>query len=240
MEKNNYILIFFLFVNIIFSQEKNFKTIIGQVVNDTISIGGIHVINSNSGSKTITVQIKPQLIIIEEDVFMSDSIRVYLEPLVNELESVTVSPMKLSGDLISDLNKVKENDVFNFDDVGIPGFKGERREKIVYRNSSQILVNVILLPVMPLNIDAVYKQLSGYYKNLRKARKLDSRFGSAADIIQFYGVEFFIKSFNLKKESVYEFVIGSMETHDIENDFKNSNHALVLTNFKKFYESNYN
>lgn len=260
MEKNNYILIFFLFVNIIFSQEKNFKTIIGQVVNDTISIGGIHVINSNSGSKTITdnlgffevgvrlndsifftsVQIKPQLIIIEEDVFMSDSIRVYLEPLVNELESVTVSPMKLSGDLISDLNKVKENDVFNFDDVGIPGFKGERKEKIVYRNSSQILVNVILLPVMPLNIDAVYKQLSGYYKNLRKARKLDSRFGSAADIIQFYGVEFFIKSFNLKKESVYEFVIGSMETHDIENDFKNSNHVLVLTNFKKFYESNYN
>ena len=39
---------------IILQQENNFKTIVGEVINDTIDISGIHVINSTSGAKTIT------------------------------------------------------------------------------------------------------------------------------------------------------------------------------------------
>jgi len=238
-------------------QEKNFKTLVGEVINDTIDVSGIHVINGSSGGKTITdkdgyfkvgvrkndsifftsVQIKTQMIIIEETVFKSDSIRVYLEPIVNQLESVTVSPNNLSGDLLADMKQIKEKEVFNFDDAGIPGFKGERKEKIVYKNSSSVLVSVILLPLMPLDVDAVYKQLSGYYKTLRSARKLESRSGTAVDIIQFYGVDFFIDSYDLNINSVYEFVLGSMENYDVEVYFRNSNHNLVLTSFKNFYES---
>ena len=57
------------------------------------------------------------------------------------------------------------------------------------------------------------------------------------DIIQFYGVDFFINNYNLEINDVYEFVIGSMENYDVERDFRNSNHILVLTNFQKFHES---
>jgi len=135
------------------------------------------------------------------------------------------------------MKKIEEKEVFNFDDAGIPGFKGERKEKIVYDNSSSILVSVILLPLMPLDIDAVYKQLSGYYKTLRSARQLESRSGAAADIIQFYGVDFFIDNYELQIDNVYEFVLGSMENYDIERDFRNSRHSLVLNSFKKFHES---
>ena len=257
LPKINYILLILLFTNSLFSQEKNYKTLVGEVINDTINVSGIHVINGSSGGKTITdkdgffkvgvrkndsiyftsVQIKTQMIIIEEPIFKSDSIRIYLEPIVNELESVTVSPYNLSGDLLSDMKKIEEKEVFNFDDAGIPGFKGERKEKIVYDNSSSILVSVILLPLMPLDIDAVYKQLSGYYKTLRSARQLESRSGAAADIIQFYGVDFFIDNYELQIDNVYEFVLGSMENYDIERDFRNSRHSLVLTSFKKFHES---
>tara|TARA_Y100001970_G_scaffold22429_1_gene26003 strand:- start:3522 stop:4277 length:756 start_codon:yes stop_codon:yes gene_type:complete len=246
-----------LFSSSLLCQEKNFKTLVGEVINDTIDVSGIHVINGSSGGKTITdkdgyfkvgvrkndsifftsVQIKTQMIIIEETVFKSDSIRVYLEPIVNQLESVTVSPNNLSGDLLADMKQIKEKEVFNFDDAGIPGFKGERKEKIVYKNSSSVLVSVILLPLMPLDVDAVYKQLSGYYKTLRSARKLESRSGTAVDIIQFYGVDFFIDSYDLNINSVYEFVLGSMENYDVEVYFRNSNHNLVLTSFKNFYES---
>ena len=258
LQKTKYILLLLLFFsNSLLSQEKKYKTLIGEVINDTIDVSGIHVINGSSGGKTITdkdgffkvgvrikdsiyftsVQIKTQMIIIEEPIFQSDSIRIYLEPIVNELESVTVSPYNLSGDLLSDIKKIEEKEVFNFDDAGIPGFKGERKEKIIYKNSSSILVSVILLPLMPLDIDAVYKQLSGYYKTLRSARQLESKSVTAADIIQFYGVDFFIDNYELKIHSVYEFVIGSMEKFDVERDFKNSNHGLVLTSFKKFHES---
>ena len=31
----------------------------------------------------------------------------------------------------------------NFDDVGVPGFKGERAERIVYKNDAQVLLNVL-------------------------------------------------------------------------------------------------
>jgi len=257
LQKTSYILLLLLFSNSLFSQENNYKTLIGEVINDTIDVSGIHVINGSSGGKAITdkkgffkvgvrkndsiyftsVQIKTQMIIIEEPIFQSDSIRIYLEPLVNELESVTVSPYNLSGDLMSDIKKIKEKEVFNFDDAGVPGFKGERKEKIVYKNSGSVLVNVILLPLMPLDIDAVYKQLSGYYKTLRSARKLESRSGAAADVIQFYGVDFFINNYELDIDTVYEFVLGAMENYDVERDFRNSNHSLVLKSFKKFYES---
>ena len=257
LQKASYILLFLFISNFLFSQERNFKTIVGEVLNDTINVSGIHVINSSSGGKTITdsdgffkvgvrendsifftsVQIKTQMIIIEKSVYEADSIRVYLEPIVNELEGVTVSPFNLSGDLFADMRQVEEKEVFNFDDAGIPGFKGTRKEKIAYKNSASILVNVILLPIMPLDIDGIYKQLSGYYDTLRKARVLESRSGTVVDIIQFYGVDFFIKNYNLEINDVYEFVIGSMENYDVERDFRNSNHILVLTNFQKFYES---
>jgi len=257
LQKARYILFLVFISNFLFSQERNFKTIVGEVLNDTINVSGIHVINSSSGGKTITdsdgffkvgvrendsifftsVQIKTQMIIIEKSVYEADSIRVYLEPIVNELESVTVSPFNLSGDLFADIKQVEEKEVFNFDDAGIPGFKGEGKEKIAYKNSASILVNVILLPIMPLDIDGIYKQLSGYYDTLRKARVFESRSGAVVDIIQFYGVDFFINNYNLEINDVYEFVIGSMENYDVERDFRNSNHILVLTNFQKFHES---
>ena len=257
LQKIRYILFFIIISNFLFSQERNFKTIVGEVLNDTINVSGIHVINSSSGGKTITdnegffkvgvrendsifftsVQIKTQMIIIEKAVYDADSIRVYLEPIVNELEGVTVSPFNLSGDLLADMKQVEEKEVFNFDDAGVPGFKGQRKEKIAYKNSASILVNVILLPIMPLDIDGIYKQLSGYYDTLRKARVLESRSGTVVDIIQFYGVDFFINNYDLGINDVYEFVIGSMENYDVERDFRNSNHILVLTNFQKFHES---
>ena len=257
LQKARYILLLVFISNFLFSQERNFKTIVGEVLNDTINVSGIHVINSSSGGKTITdsdgffkvgvrendsifftsVQIKTQMIIIEKSVYEADSIKVYLEPIVNELESVTVSPFNLSGDLFADMKQVEEKEVFNFDDAGIPGFKGKGKEKIAYKNSASILVNVILLPIMPLDIDGIYKQLSGYYDTLRKARVLESRSGAVVDIIQFYGVDFFINNYNLEINDVYEFVIGSMENYDVERDFRNSNHILVLTNFQKFHES---
>ena len=84
---------------------------------------------------------------------------------MNELESVTVSPYNLSGDLLSDMKKIEEK-VFNFDDAEYQDLKASVKKNIVYDNSSSILVSVILLPLMPLDIDAVYKQLSGYYKTL--------------------------------------------------------------------------
>ena len=75
------------------AQTAEFKTLFGEVVNDSIDISGIHVINANSGGKTITdqkgsfqigvrkmdsvyfssIQIKKQLIVITCLLYTSDA-----------------------------------------------------------------------------------------------------------------------------------------------------------------------
>ena len=79
--------------------------------------------------------------------------------------------------------------------------------------------------------------MSGYYENLRKNRGLVKQYSSAVNIIEFYGLVFFINKFNLNEGKVYEFVLGALENSNIENDFGTSDHGLVLESFDEFYHS---
>ena len=74
-------------------------------------------------------------------------------------------------------------------------------------------------------------------KNLKIARGLEKRYESIAGIIQFYGINYFKSRYNLNDSDLYEFILGAVENYDIENNFKNSNHGLVLEDFNKFYAS---
>ena len=55
--------------------------------------------------------------------------------------------------------------------------------------------------------------------------------------MEFYGLVFFMNNFQLEEDQVYEFVMGAIENTEIENDFRASNHNLVLESFDKFYTS---
>tara|TARA_B110000503_G_scaffold93807_1_gene141444 strand:- start:12901 stop:13713 length:813 start_codon:yes stop_codon:yes gene_type:complete len=252
------LLCFFLFgTHFIFSQTKqNYKTFKGEVVNDTLNIIGIHIINKTSGARSITnqnglfeigvkrndtilissIQIKPHIIIIESKIFNQDLVRVYVEAFINQLDNVVVKPHGLSGNMLDDMLASGIKDPINFNDVGIPGFNGKREEKIVPVKS--LGLSLLLLPLSGgLDIEAVYKHLSGYYKNLRKNRGLVKQYSSAVNIIEFYGLVFFINKFNLNEGKVYEFVLGALENSNIENDFGTSDHGLVLESFDEFYHS---
>ena len=251
------LLCFFVFgTHFIFSQTKNYKVFKGEVVNDSLNISGIHIINKTSGSRAITnqnglfeigvkrndtivissIQIKPHIIIIESKIFDQDLIRVYIEPFINRLDNVVVKSHNLSGNMLDDMLASGIKDPINFIDVGIPGFEGEREEKIVSEKS--LILQTLLLPISGgLDIEAVYKHLSGYYKKLKKRRLLDKQYVTVVSIIEFYGVVFFINKFNLSEEKVYEFVLGALENSNIESDFKTSDHGLVLESFEEFYKS---
>ena len=251
------LLCFFVFgTHFIFSQTKNYKVFKGEVVNDSLNISGIHIINKTSGSRAITnqnglfeigvkrndtivissIQIKPHIIIIESKIFDQDLIRVYIEPFINRLDNVVVKSHNLSGNMLDDMLASGIKDPINFSDVGIPGFEGEREEKIVSEKS--LILQTLLLPISGgLDIEAVYKHLSGYYKELKKRRLLDKQYVTVVSIIEFYGLVFFINKFNLSEEKVYEFVLGALENSNIESDFKTSDHGLVLESFEEFYKS---
>jgi hypothetical protein len=249
---------FFIGLQIVFSQtNEDYKSFNGEVISDSLNLSGIHIVNKSSGAKSITnqnglftigvkkndtiiissIQIKPHIIVINPKVFDQDLVKVYVEPFINQLENVVVKPHDLSGNLLNDMKDSGVKNSINFDDVGVPGFKGERAERIVYKNDAQILLNVLLLPIMPLNIEGVYKKLSGYYDDLKKTRILDKQFNAVFQAIEFYGVAFFMKNYNLEEDEVYEFVLGAMENSDIEENFRSSNHSLVLNSFNDFYNS---
>ena len=251
------LLCFFVFgTHFIFSQTKNYKVFKGEVVNDSLNISGIHIINKTSGSRAITnqnglfeigvkrndtivissIQIKPHIIIIESKIFDQDLIRVYIDPFINRLDNVVVKSHNLSGNMLDDMLASGIKDPINFSDVGIPGFEGEREEKIVSEKS--LILQTLLLPISGgLDIEAVYKHLSGYYKELKKRRLLDKQYVAVVSIIEFYGLVFFINKFNLSEEKVYEFVLGALENSNIESDFKTSDHGLVLESLEEFYQS---
>jgi len=248
----SFIFWFFLGILSVFSQTKpNFKTLKGEIVNDSVSVSGIHIINKTSGSKTITdingvfeigvkrqdtiiissVQIIPRVIVMENEMLNQTYLKIYVDQFINELSNVVVRSNSLSGNILKDMANSNVKVPINFDDVGIPGFKGIREEKI------EKIVPFIGLPIMSINIEALYKNLSGYYKRLKKRRVWDKQNITTVDVIEFYGVSFFTRSYNLTQDEVYEFVLGAIENSSIQNDFKLSNHGLVLESFDKFYKS---
>jgi len=242
---------------IIFSQTNQYyKSFKGEVVSDSLNLSGIHIINKTSGAKSITnenglfsigvkkndtiiissIQIKPHVIVVNPKIFNQDLIKVYVEPFVNELDNVEVKPHNLSGNMLNDMLDSGIKDPINFDDVGIPGFKGKGKEKIV--SAKSLILSTLLLPLTGgLDIEAVYKHLSGYYKRLKKKRLLDKQYASVVSIMEFYGLIFFINNFELEEDEVYEFVLGALENSNIEKDFRTSDHGLVLESFEKFHQS---
>ena len=257
LKEVSFIVCFFLGLISCFSQSKqNFKVLKGEIVNDSITISGIHIINKTTGSKTITdingvfeigikeqdtiiissVQIKPRVIIIKDDILDQTYIKVYVDQFINELTNVDVKSHNLSGNIMNDMQNSNVKIPINFDDVGIPGFKGERQEKIVSQKS--LILSTLFLPISGgLDIEALYKHLSGYYKSLKNTRAWSKQNLVAVNIIEFYGVNFFTNSYSLKEEEVYEFVLGGIENSSIQNDFKSSDHGLVIEAFDEFYKS---
>ncbi len=247
------VLLFFVLSSL---SAQKYKLLEGRVSHPRLQVEGIHVLNVSRGNAEITdvngvfeisvavgerlifsgIQFKQRELVITETIFSLDEVTVYLEEFVNELREVVVKPHKLSGSLSSDLSTVPKQ--LNFSDVGIPGFKGERKEKIV--SAKSLVLSTLLLPISGgINIDAAYKHISGYYKKLKKRRKLDRQFESIFSMIKFYGVLFFEEEYGIPQEKIYDFVLGCAENSNIIEWYKMGLHQRVMVQFKRFQEERY-
>ncbi|MDB2672339.1 carboxypeptidase-like regulatory domain-containing protein [Flavobacteriaceae bacterium] len=235
---------------------QTYRLLEGRVSHSRLPLEGIHVINASRGNAEITdvngefeisialgerllfsgVQFKQRELIITEAIFSLAEVTVYLEEFVNELKEVVVKPHDLSGSLSSDLSAVPKQ--LNFSDVGIPGFKGEREEKIV--SAKSLILSTLLLPISGgINLEAAYKHLSGYYKKLKKKRKLEGEFEVIFSMIKFYGVFFFEQEYGLPQEKVYDFVLSCSENTNIIKFYKMGMHEEVTTAFDRFNRERY-
>ncbi|MDA1225433.1 MAG: carboxypeptidase-like regulatory domain-containing protein [Bacteroidetes bacterium] len=239
------------------SQINSQRLIEGTVFNDdSYSIEGVHVLNITSEFNTITdsdgnfkiyaslndeiifsaIQFKRKKIIINDDILNSISVKIFLEEFVNELDEVIVNSSRLSGNLSTDLINSGVIEQINFDDVGIPGFKGIRMESIP--TNTQLVSELLLAPLSGgLNIERMYKWFSGYYKNLKKVREYSNDYDLIDQIIKFYGQSFFIQEFNLKIDNIHNFVSSTYLNYPVEKNFKMGNYSVIIEYFKKNFES---
>ena len=223
---------------------QKYKLLTGYVFDSETPISNIHVINTSRGNAEVTdinglfeisvsigeklvfssIQYEKYELIITENIFSSKEITIYLKGFVNELDEVIVTNNPLTGNLKFDLLESGLEEKQNFDDFGIPGFKGVRQEKI--RNATQLLL--ALGTSMQIDVEAVYKHISGYYKRLKKRRSLESKFVSIFSIIKFYGLIFFIENYNIGDNQVYDFILGCSENSDIIHYFNQDLHQKVI------------
>ena len=233
---------------------QNIQDFSGKVVSDSLDISGIHVVNKNSGATTITnqkgefsigvqptdtiifsaVHIKLQALVLDSLVVSQPEINVYIEHAVNELQEVVVKPHNLTGNLADDVTAAPPPPL-NFKDVGIPGFEGERREKIRYSSTGNLILSTLLLPIMPLDIEGVYKQISGYNRRLKESRKLSKQLQTVNSLIDFYGTQFLQDQYSLSSDEIYAFVLACVEnTPDMQTDYLKGNHPLVLEGMTQY------
>ena len=238
---------------------QKYKLLTGYVFDSEIPISNIHVINTSRGNAEVTdinglfeisvsigeklvfssIQYEKYELIITENIFSSKEITIYLKGFVNELDEVIVTNNSLTGNLKYDLLESGLEEKQNFDDFGIPGFKGERKEKI--QNATQLLLG--LGTSMQIDFEAFYKHISGYYKKLKKRRSLDSKFLSIFSIIKFYGLIFFIENYNIDNDQVYDFILGCSENSEIIYYFNQDLHQKViqeLDTYAKIYNNESN
>ena len=233
----------FFFASTLVRAQK-YKLLTGYVFDSEIAISNIHVINTSRGNAEVTdinglfeisvsigeklvfssIQYEKYELIISEKIFSSKEITIYLKGFVNELDEVIVTNNSLTGNLKSDLLELGLEQKQNFDDFGIPGFKGERQEKI--KDATQLLLG--LGTSMQIDVEALYKHVSGYYKKLKKRRSLESKFISIFSIIKFYGLIFFIENYNIADNQVYDFVMGCTENSEIIHYFNQDLHQKVI------------
>lgn len=234
--KNSAIFILFLWTVLSFSQEIELK---GIILN-TDNIDGVHVLNTRAKQFTVTNEkgqfyiaakandtlyfnslvYKDQGFVVSALMIENRTIYVQLEEYVNELQEVLVG-RKLTGDINQDIKQVKIKDSLDFPDVGIPGFQGEPEEKIV--------------PVIPaigigvvVDVEALYKHASGYYKSLKIGRNWDKQDKTIIKVYDHFGHDFFIESCNVAEGQLYEFLLASVEEEGFVNDFNKGSYELLL------------
>ena len=62
---------------------------------------------------------------------------------------------------------------------------------------------------------------------------MDKDFNLISRIITFYGIDYFINTFNLSEDQIYDYVSGTYANYPLKKDFQQNNHAKVMQYFEE-------
>lgn len=229
------LIIFSIFITFSVAQNDNRVEISGKVIVDTNDVEGLTISNTTSKRIAVTdmngefdinvalndkieitaLQFETIYVLINKDIMDSKQLTVFLYERLNRLDEVVILPFNLTGDLASDLNKVR---IFNpklesvyFGEINLEDnsdIDGNPNEDIYYEKVENTILNqdrfyngVDFVKITNWLIKPLFKSNKNTY--LTK----DNENSNYLVLRETYTKDFISSSFNIPKDEVEDFIV---------------------------------
>lgn len=192
----------------------------GHIVADSIETREVNVVNltqkngvvASKGDFELSVEVgdelffsslqyEPYQLTVTQELLERESLQIYLFPLVNELETVKISDLNLTGDLGKDIKYVEVNPYFDPAKKGLPVNKKPPRTKAQRRLYTATTSQGGIIP-----LDPILNAISGRLKMLERQADyeiLETRKAKALHAMPF---SFFVEEIQVPPDYVEDFI----------------------------------
>ncbi len=192
----------------------------GQVVEGPSGIPDVHVLNLTAATATISdeagffaigaiagdtllfsaVRYRRKTLVVAEALLGELPLRVPMDPFVNELDEVVVTPFDLSGDLDNDLGRLPEKQRVTAYSLGLPNAYATRR------THTEKLLNEATTGggIVPLN--PILNYFTGRTRMLKKQLALERSYQKAMDMRSRFPDSVFIHELGIPQPRIPDFM----------------------------------
>ncbi|MFK5982480.1 MAG: carboxypeptidase-like regulatory domain-containing protein [Flavobacteriaceae bacterium] len=263
MTKQLLIILFFIFSISAFSQEIERVKISGKITSSKgEDVEGINIYNKSSQKGTITsvtgefeimvakndrvlisaMQFQNFTIIIDEGIIESKMVNILMNPVINQLDEVLVSPYDLSGNIVADVKRINVTSVSNEFDLSYKtmefeyefspdaqtSVKGNKAEEAFHNGQEQYGGNLIGLARL---LVSAFVPINKSKSKPRTKREVISEVDMVTNAVQHrFGVAYISENFDIPEEKVNEFIYF-VEEKGIDRNLLKSENELLLIDF---------
>lgn len=196
------------------------KEIQGRTVENGEGIPDVHILNLSARTATITnadgvfrlevsqgdtlmisaVRYMRMMWVISPEALEAGEIEIPLQPFVNELDEVVVSPYALTGDLAEDLTRIPENKAPTSYSLNLPNATA-RKYTPTENRLHEATTGGGLLPLNPL-----LNAITGRTKRLKKQLAVEHRFAKLMEIRQPFADSVFVDQLGIPEERLSDYL----------------------------------
>ncbi len=202
------------------SPEPRRQELRGLILEDTAAVADVHVLNLSALKATISdadgffrieaglgdtllfsaVRYKRTSLVVDASVLGAASLLVPLQPFVNELDEVVVTPYDLTGDLGKDVGRLPVGTPVSAFSLGLPNAAARRFTQTENR-LNEATTGGGIVPLNPL-----LNAITGRTRRLKKQLALEERYEKARQIRMQYPDSIFVSRLGIPEERIGDFM----------------------------------
>lgn len=213
-------------------------------MEDTLGVPDVHILNLSATRATISdangifrievalgdtllisaVQYRRTSLVITPEILATTSILIPMEPLINELDEVVVTPFNLSGNLDADLDKLPPVNPVTAFSLGLPNAEAKRFTQTENRLNEATSGGGIV----PLN--PILNAITGRTKQLKKQLALERSYEKAVKMRAQFPDSLFVNRLGIPEDRIPDFMYFC-EVDSLFHDTADSGDLLRILGF---------